>query len=231
MNDQAAQRAIRAALNGSWNEAIEFNLQALKSNPHDTEILNRLARAYAAIGQTKNAHKAWNKVLHLDPYNPIATGQLAKLKHRYPKEKNVPAPLPANTFLDEPGKTKTVFLCRLANTTLLANLEPGEKIILTPKKRLIEISTDTTNQYLGSLPEDLSAHIKKLIKAGNRYEGLIRRVERNSLQIFLKETKRGKRYQNTPSFPTNITSLEPESVGPINETPVDVSATGEENEQ
>ena len=181
MNNQSAQRGIKAALKGNWDEAIEFNLQALKTSPCDTDTLNRLAHAYAAIGQTKNAQKIWNKVLHLDPYNPIAAGQLAKLKHRQPISSPTKAPLSANIFVDEPGKTKTIFLCRLANTTILASLESGQPVALVPKKRSIEVTT-ASGEYLGSLPEDISVYIKKLIKAGNKYDALIRKVEKNTVQ-------------------------------------------------
>lgn len=231
MNDQAAQRAIKAALAGNWDEAIEFNLQALKNDSSDTDTLNRLARAYAAIGQTKNAQKTWNKVLHFDPYNSIALQQLAKLKHRgsHPPTSNL---LAADTFVDEPGKTKTVSLCRLANMTFLLSLEPGQAVNLILKKRSIEINT-TIGQYLGCLPDDISAHLLKLIKAGNKYAALVRRVGKNTAQIFLKEIKRAKRYQHVPSFSIQTTSptLELDNLGPVNESPIDVVATGEDGEQ
>lgn len=211
MQDDSAQRAIKAALSGHWDEAIEFNLQALKSHPTDIDILNRLARAYAAIGQTKNAHKIWHKVLHLDPYNSIASSQLNKLKHRNFSNTHQNPPLAANTFVDEPGKTKTVALCRLANTTVLLSLEPSQILSLIPKRRQLEVVTLDGN-YLGSLPDDLSLHLIKLIKAGNKYDALVRRVDRNSIHVFLKEIKRAKSYSNVPSFLAQTTStLEDES--------------------
>ncbi len=230
MNQLSAQRAIKAALAGNWDEAIEFNLQILKNEPENIEALNRLARAYLAIGQTKNAQKTWNKVLRSDHYNPIALGQLEKLKSQTrmtPGGKQV-APS-AQTFLDEPGKTKTTPLVRLANNKILACLQVGQAVKLLAKTRCVAV-TNLENEYIGSLPDDLSIHLSKLIKAGNKYEALIRRAEKNHLSIFIKEIKRVKRNQHTPSFPSNKFSfpLEIDSATPLNDIPIDVAPTGEE---
>lgn len=230
MNQQAAQRAIKSALAGRWNEAVEYNLQILKNEPQNTEALNRLARAYASLGQTKNARRTWNKVLSLDRYNPIAQSQIQKLKSNL-KGTTAPfhSPKSGEIFLDEPGKTKTTQLVRLADAKTLMSLEPGQHLKLEPKKRLITVS-NLMGQYLGALPDDLSLHLTRLVRGGNKYDVLVRRVEKNNIHVFIKETKKAKRYINTPSFPrSKMTPLIPlENTGPINETPIDVVPTGEE---
>jgi len=102
---------------------------------------------------------------------------------------------------------------------------------LKTKKRLISILS-TDQEYLGSLPDDLSARLLKLIKAGYTYEALIRRVKTNQVHIFIKEKSRGKRANSTPSFSTqptaNILKLNPSSK--IKEEPINIAPTGEEDD-
>jgi len=233
MNQQAAQSAIKAALNGEWNEAIEFNLQILKENPENIQALNRLGRALAAIGQTKNAKKTWNKVLKLDRYNAIATTQLEKLKSKSskPGSSNNQSTNNPRMFLDEPGKTVTTQLVRLTDHKTIANLEPGMKVNLVAKQRFIAVNS-IDGLYLGSLPDDLSINLKQLIKSGNQYSGLIRRVEKNNLHVFIKEIKRSKKNLNTPSFivKKHTKRINLDKVSPINQTPIDITPTGEKNQ-
>lgn len=230
MNQPAAQLAIKAALSAKWDEAIEYNFQILKDEPEDIESLNRLAKAYVSIGQTKNAKKTWNKVLRLDRYNPIATLQLEKLKNRSPsKRTNLKQATSGQTFLDEPGKTKTTQLVKLASVKILMNLEPGQSVTLIPKMRFVTAVTQN-NEYVGSLPDDLSAHLGKLIRGGNKYHALIRRVEKNSVHLFIKELKKSKRYEHVHSFTPSKTpkAINIETPPSITKVPIDIAPTGEE---
>jgi tetratricopeptide (TPR) repeat protein len=228
----AAQRAIKAALNGEWNEAVEFNLEVLLVTPNNVEALNRLARAYAALGQSNNAKRTWNKVISLDRYNPIATSQLEKIKSRStPVSKSSNLAPSQETFLEEPGKTKTTPLVRLASNNTILNLEPAQPVHLKVKKRLISV-LDSNQEYIGSLPDDLSSHLLKLIKAGNTYTTLVRRVKKNTVHIFIKEKQRAKRYLNSPTFSPNDNQQDVQLDGPlkIQEDPINIAPTGEEDD-
>ena len=80
MSDDLTQQAIQFALSGNWKQAIKINLALLKSNPKDTEIMNRLARAYLQTGQKTLAHRTYAKVLKIDKFNTIALKNLDLLK-------------------------------------------------------------------------------------------------------------------------------------------------------
>lgn len=234
MNQQAAQRAIKAALEKNWNEAVEYNIEIIQLEPENVEALNRLARAYFSIGQSKNAKKTWNKVLRIDRYNPIASKQLEKLKSSsltktLPTEKQTATNV--ETFLDEPGKTKTTKLVRVANPKTLLKLEPAQAIKLIAKKRLVTVATQE-DEYLGSLPDDLSSKLVKFIKGGNKYDAIIRRVEKNNLSVFIKETKKSKRFQNIPSFSLQKSTkpIKFEPTQKISQPPIDITPTGEEDQ-
>ena len=58
------------------------------------------------------------------------------------------------------------------------------------------------NKYIGRLPDDLSAHLGKLIRRGNEYQVLIKSSEPQEVKVFIRETKRVKELADIPSFST-----------------------------
>jgi tetratricopeptide (TPR) repeat protein len=59
--------------------AIAINEAIVSQVPGDIAALNRLGRAYAAIGATDEARKRFNEVIAIDPNNGIATRRLQEL--------------------------------------------------------------------------------------------------------------------------------------------------------
>lgn len=191
-----AQQAIKAALEGHWEEAIEYNQALLATNPYDIDSLNRLARAYAKTGQIKSAKATYQTVLKFDRYNPIAKKSLEKLALASPQSNSLP---PATLFIEEPGKTKTVKLTRVTNAKTLSSLTAGEPVFLAAKKHSVTITTQS-GLYLGVLPDDLSHRLTKLIRSGNKYSAVVRTAAKGELAVFIQETWRSKRLRQTPSF-------------------------------
>lgn len=228
-------KAIQVALEGKWEEAIELNLTLIKDNPNDIATLNRLGHAYTKLGQIDKAHETYKKVLTLDKYNPITTKGLKRLKAKQKaktSDKDISAPPIRADFLEESGKTKTTQLVRLADNEVITNLHIGQPVFLTAKKRSISVITEN-NIYIGSLPDDLSFRLGKLLRGSNKYEALIKSLEAHAVLIFIRETERSKRFKNTPSFPTTAVSsyYADLSRAIIKEEPVDIRETGEEEEQ
>ncbi len=202
MSDTAllAEQAIKKALNGQWAKAKKLNLEILKENPKSLHALLRLAKSYLNLNQISQAKKTYRQVLFLDKYNPIAKRNLARLK-RVKKRDTSKNPLNTNSlFLEEPGKTKTASLVRLTDEEKLASLEIGEPVDLIVNPKSISVK-GKNNEYLGRLPDDLAYRLIHFIKRGNRYQSFIQSVEENKLQIFIKEVKKSKQNQHTPSFP------------------------------
>ena len=57
--------------------------------------------------------------------------------------------------------------------------------------------------FIGRLPDDLSARIIKLSKAGNTYNSIIRSSTPTQVKIFIREVTRGKNIKDIPSFPVS----------------------------
>jgi len=235
------QLAVRAALEGRWEEAISENLVALKADPKDTEILNRLGRAYLEMGQKTKALTIYQQVLKLDKFNTIAQKNLLILKNTKSgsvktKSKNPKSAIPA--FLEEPGVTKTLALIRLGDNQVLGKLYPGDQVLIVSREHSVCVLSNE-NQYIGRLPDDLSSRLRVFIGAGNVYMAWIRSVEvatnpktLSTVKIFIKEISRATKFRQTPSFPlteklTYAAFTPPEL---IHEEKPDVSATEEQEE-
>lgn len=205
MNEnQLISLAIKEALNSNWQKAAAYNLAILKAEPEDLEALLRLAKAYEELGKENLSKRTYNRVIKIDKFNPIAKRNLTKLRDYKisKKDKNQTSKkIAADLFLEEPGKTKTVCLVRLAPAKVLLGLDIAEEVKLAPGKRSIAVR-DRQNVYLGRLPDDLSQRLIKLILGGSQYLAVVKAVDKQTCQIFIKEVKTSKKNSGIPSFPS-----------------------------
>lgn len=206
-----SQQAIDAALDSRWEEALKINKNIIKVDPQDIDALNRQARAYIELGKPNLAKKYYSETLKIDPYNPIAQKNLKIMKSFKAKGEIIlscgSTKLSASLFLQEPGKTKMVNLLKVAEPQKLSHAFCGMQVEMIIKNRKITI-IDSSGNYLGVLPDDISHNLARLSKGGNKYDLFIKSVRVNSLSILIKETFRSKRFKNQPSF------LEQSQTGP-----------------
>lgn len=208
-----ADDAVAAALAQKWKEAIRINTALLVEDQNDIDALCRLAFAYLNVGQFSRAKETYEKVLTIDAYHQIALKNLKKLgvlKRKDVTGHTAPSVSPM-MFLEEPGKTKIAECVHLAPTQVLSTLASGQEVTLKAKNHVVEVRS-LNNRYLAALPDDLSFKLIKFLNAGNRYQAIIKGVEKQSLKIFLRELARGKRFTNQPSF-TSTTSYIPFAKG------------------
>lgn len=196
-------QAIQTALTGDWDHAIVLNLQLLKETPDDIETLNRLAFAYAIVGNTDKAKQTYQKVLILDIQNPIALRGLKRLNS--PKTDHVKdltscaSQKFTNMFLEESGKTKIISLANVAETKIISGLRTGEQLILCIKRSKVFV-LDWQKQYIGVVPDNIGNRLIKFLNGGNCYEAYIKSIEDNKVSVFVKETKRASKFKNQASF-------------------------------
>jgi tetratricopeptide (TPR) repeat protein len=232
MTTDLRKQAIDAALSQDWTQAVELNRLHLDENPKDFDSYNRLGFAFMQLNKFDKASKAYKKTLELDPYNSIAKKSLEKILllksgKTTPQRGNSPV---KTSFLEEPGKTKSVTLTRSADPKILASLNVGIPLQLSPKKYRINVDT-LSSTYIGALPDDVSHKLFKLLKQGYKYECWIKSINSKSVCIFLKEQFRPKKFSQIPSFPAAGTSKTPFTLisgQSLIEEPLDVTSTGEE---
>jgi tetratricopeptide (TPR) repeat protein len=204
MNTQAIlrQKAILAAKKGAWDQAVAHNLSLLEIDSKDTGALNRLGVAYLQLHKPKLAREQFQKTLEIDRTNKIAKKHLDKIKN---KQAVITPAFVQQHFIEEPGKTKTVALHRLASKDVLESITVGATCELKNKNRYISVSVN--GKYVGSLPEDLSFRLTKLIDTGNTYICAIRSCCNKSCEVYIREKTRSKKNANTHSFPPNKIAL------------------------
>lgn len=208
------QLAIQAAKDGNWTDAVTYNTALLEIEPTDVSAHNRLGISYLQLDQKKKAVASFKQSLEIDASNTIARKHLDKLKNN---ETINPPTFSEGQFIEEPGKTKTVELHRLAGKDVLSAVRVGTACTLVPKNRFISIEIDGT--YVGALPEDLSYRLTKLINSGNEYNSWIRSVDSTVCSIFIKELTRSKKNEHINSFPLVASQLT--TINDIDETFLD----------
>lgn len=199
MHQDLSQKAVSAALSGDWEKAEELNKSIIKTTPNDVDALNRLAKAYAELGDINKAKKTALQVVKIDPFNKIALKSLDKWKRLRGQDTKKYLTTNPSAFLEEPGKTKIVTLLHPGSSRTIAALDAGDKVKLNDHGHRMSISTFDA-KYLGKLPDDLSARLKKLIGFGNEYEVFIKSASKKEIKVFIRETKRSDRLIDIPSF-------------------------------
>lgn len=199
MNEDPAQQAVQAALNGNWDEAIKLNKEVLKEDSKDIDALNRLARAYSEKGNFKEAKKNANKVLKIDPFNTIANKAINKWKAaKKIKTDNAKIGAP-QSFLEEPGKTKITNLLHLGDAKTIAALDSGDELEIKSHMHRVNLVT-SGGTYVGRLADDLASRLKNLMKYGNKYQAFVKSIEPSEVKVFVREVKRSDKLKDIPSF-------------------------------
>ena len=196
--------AIRNAKDGDWASAVKNNLEIVNLNPENVNALNRAGVAYIQLGKTTKAKNYFKQALSIDVNNKIAKKHLEKIKN------NITVAAPSfikQQFIEEPGKTKTAQLLRLAGKKVLENIPVGKLCKLKIKNRYISIESE--NQYLGSLPEDLSFRLSKLMKNGNTYSCQVRSCSTKQCSVYIKEISQSEKNKGAHSFPSSEIALNP----------------------
>jgi len=79
LRKQWTDQAVKLALMGRWDEAIQANLNILKIFPDDIPARNRLGKAYFELGRYEEAIKAYEQTLRQQPSNNVARKRLEEL--------------------------------------------------------------------------------------------------------------------------------------------------------
>ncbi len=203
------EKAIDAALHSAWKDAIQINKKILTFDKKNLAAFLRLGFAQIQSGNFREAKKYYQKTLKIQPSNLMAKENLDRLRillsKGQKKTKKSQIVLDPNLFLEIPGKTKTIILVNLGQKNILASLSVGQQIYLKAKKRKVEVRTKAED-YIGSLPDDISRRLLLFLKAGSEYSVFIKEASLNRVMVFIREEKKGKKVSHYLSFPQNSQS-------------------------
>lgn len=219
-------KAIKAAQDERWEDAITCNQELIEIDPRNLGAYNRLGFAYLQSQDWPAAQKAYEHVLSVDSSNSVAQKYLDIIKKK--KSVKLPKALRHTDFVDEPGKTKSTQLARLADSTTIEDLSVGSDCELNCSKSRISVKCD--GQYIGSLPDDLTSRLRELLEAGNTYSVKIQSLKNNNVTVFIRELTRAESVAHLASFPSesSVLSLDSSELAREEEAPVYMGETGDD---
>jgi len=199
---QFVDEAIELALGNKWTEAVTVNRAIMDRFGPDEDTLNRLGKSYTELGQLNDAVDAYQGTLKLNPVNPIAMKNLAKLQglrggQPVPTSK---AKVDVDAFIEETGKTALTALHVHADGDPCSKVSGGDPVKLIVAGDTMNVET-ARGVNLGHLEHALGRRLIKFIEGGNRYSGAVATCESSTIRIIVRETYQDPKFFGRPSFP------------------------------
>jgi len=194
--------AVGLAVDARWEEAVELNEFIIRSFGADEGAQNRLGKALTELGRLEDAKSAYDAALVINPMNPVARKNTAKLESLINAKdilKGGPVKVDLNLFVEEMGKTTTTTL-RAAAGDVCSKIAPGDVADLRVVGDGIEVDT-VRGVRVGSLEPKLGRRLIKFIQGGNRYQAGITSCEGNTVKVIVRESYQDPKFQGKPSFP------------------------------
>jgi len=212
LRQQLSKEAIDLALQGRWEEAESVNRDIIERFPTDFEAYNRLGRALTELGDFDQAKKAYFKALKLAPENAIAKKNVARLTSlsesmatlsSNPQEASTWRPqarrVALDLFITEMGKAGVVNLHNVASRNILAKMGFGDQVYLEERGQHLVVETEG-GEYLGKVEPRQGLRLIQLMRGGNRYDAVILNVEKDKVQVIIKEVYQHPSQVGRPSF-------------------------------
>ena len=138
----ATEEAVKLAVGGRWQEAANANREILQRFGDDSEVYNRLGKAFAELGKISDARDAYEQALASDPTNAIAQRNFDRLADA--KDSTAPAApagqMSRGLFIEEVGKAAVVAL-QAAERAAVTKLDAGDPTTLEVRGNAVNALT------------------------------------------------------------------------------------------
>jgi tetratricopeptide (TPR) repeat protein len=203
--ERLKNKAIDEAVLGNYENAILLNQEILKLEPQDVDSIMQLAHAHWQLGDLSDAKKFYRQAIEIEPNNSLAKKRLlllsslnSKTTRLTPRRSQVRI-VPITDLIEEPGKTKIVWLGNICKPEHLGPLRIGEETFLRSRKRRLEVRDIDTN-FIGCLPDDISKRMLEFMSQGAAFEAFIFSIDRNEVKVYLREVAKPPKLRNVSSF-------------------------------
>jgi hypothetical protein len=199
---QYVDEAIELALASKWAEAVQLNRNIIDRFGPDEDTLNRLGKAFTELGQLDDGVEAYQGTLRINPVNPIAQKNLAKLQalrggQPVPTSK---AKVDVDAFIEETGKTALTALHVHADGDPCSKVSGGDPVRLLVAGDTMNVET-ARGVSLGHLEHALGRRLIKFLEGGNQYSGAVATCDGGAIKIIIRETYQDPKFFGRPSFP------------------------------
>src|ERR671935_2631443 len=197
---QYVDEAIELALASKWAEAVQLNRSIMDRFGPDEDTLNRLGKAYTELGQLDEAIEAYQGTLKINPVNPIAQKNIAKLQalrggQPVPTSK---AKVDIDAFIEETGKTALTALHVHTEGDPCSKVAGGDPVRLIAAGDTMNVET-ARGVALGHLEHALGRRLIKFLEGGNRYSGAVATCDGGAIRIIIRETYQDPNFLAAPS--------------------------------
>jgi tetratricopeptide (TPR) repeat protein len=201
---QLVEEAINAALDRSWDTALELNREIAERFGVDEETHNRLGKAHTELGKLDDALTAYRATLEINPLNAIAIKNVNRLEALMEEKADLPkgqAAVDINLFVEEMGKSA------LANVLLEkgfdpARVAPGDQVELIADGDALKVLSPA-GKMIGTVEPKLARRVLKFMAGGNKYAAVVATGEEASLRVIIREIYQAAEFAGQPSFPAS----------------------------
>nr|MBA2371539.1 tetratricopeptide repeat protein [Chloroflexota bacterium] len=191
------------ALEADWPRAIDLNKKILGAVPEDVEARNRLGRAHLEQGKLDDARAAFAEVLKLEPNNPIALrnqARITSLVEHKTKPHLTKTRTQSRLFIEDMGKTGILRLMNPAPPHILFKYSPGADAELRESEGLIAVHA-RDGEMLGFLEPKVGRRLLELLKSGNQYVVALVANDQVYPRVAIRETFQSSENAHRISFP------------------------------
>ncbi|MCA1724004.1 MAG: tetratricopeptide repeat protein [Thermomicrobia bacterium] len=206
------ERALELAGEGRWEESEQVNRDILARFPRDFEAMNRLGKAFAEQHRYSDARDIYQKVLEIEPTNPIARKNVARMEllSTQPVETNGTVGLAREArpqarqamFIEEPGQSRMLIVESAVAQTTLSKLISGDHLELRQQGESVGVY-NWEGEFIGFLPARVGHRLSAMMENGNQYQAAVAAVLDGALRIVVRETFHSPENSGRLSFPTS----------------------------
>lgn len=207
------KEAVKLALNGDWERAVQLNRAILELHPNDCEAGNRLAKALIELSDYAAARTVLDGLCRRSPGNSIARKNLSRLERLESagavRALTSPSPTALSPlFIEDGGKSCTTTLRHTRDSPALATLSSGDSASLSLAGDAV-IVVGNNGYRLGSLEPRLGRRLRKLITGGNRYTAAVVGINDAGVSVIIRESHQHPSLRNVISFPASHYPAQP----------------------
>ncbi len=195
--------AVKAALDGNWEEAVKLNHEAVASAPEDAGSYNRLATALIELGRYSDAKQAAEKALSLSPDNKIARKHVDRLSQLAGEVAVTPVTSGSRAavrFITDSAKATVTELINPAGSRVLATVAPGQELHMSDNGIRMELHT-RAGERIGTLEVHIAQRVRNLCEKGNGYEFSVAKLSESAIAVMIAETHCAPGMTSVVSFP------------------------------
>jgi len=179
------------------------------------------AKSYWEQGELGKAREHYQSALSIDPTNRIADRNIHRLRTLMVDagSRTVPAAegskASVSIFVEETGKTGFAHLIDLASAINLAQVNPGDVVVLAPSGP--RIVAKSNGSRIGVVEPRVAARLLRLMAAGNKYAAGVTSLGDKDVRIIIRETYQDPSNYGMVSFPTaaKVSDLRPYTKGTL----------------